>query len=442
MCTNGTRSSDANGYRTKCGAKGCLVPLWFWLTWHHFLAIFANVEQLKTFYLEAYVDDIVIKSKDEKMLLANVAETFDNLRKINMKLNPKKCSFGVEEGKFLSYMVSSEAICANPKKTRILADLQSPRMLKEMQSLAEKLAALNRSLSADEKMHHKPPIPHPTVPKETLYAYLLVSKEAVSFVLLTDQKEKKQSPIQVVSHTLNEAERNYAPMEKLALSLVYMTRRYFEAHLVKVIINQPIKQILRKTEAFRLLPKYVVELGDYDITFEPRNAVKGQVLADFITEMPDGEASSSKGSRAGSVLISPSGVEHTYALRLTFDSTNNEAEYEALLAMLRIAKRINIQRLEAKVDSKLVANRINGNYIASCDNMMKYLAKAKEYIACFRSFFIKNISRNQNQKDDALSKLASVAFNHLTKEVLVEVLNERSTEVEEVNTVVEEKGDN
>ncbi|GJR97854.1 reverse transcriptase domain-containing protein [Tanacetum coccineum] len=73
--------------------------------------------------LEAYVDDMVIKSNDEKMLLADVVETFDNLRKINMKLNPKKCSFGVEEGKFLGYMVTSEGIRENPKKTRALADL-------------------------------------------------------------------------------------------------------------------------------------------------------------------------------------------------------------------------------------------------------------------------------------------------------------------------------
>ncbi|GKE57057.1 reverse transcriptase domain-containing protein, partial [Tanacetum coccineum] len=71
--------------------------------------------------LEAYMDDMVIRINDEKMLLADVAETFNNLRKINMKLNPKKCSFGVEEGKFLGYM--------------------------EMQSLAEKLAALNRFLA-------------------------------------------------------------------------------------------------------------------------------------------------------------------------------------------------------------------------------------------------------------------------------------------------------
>ncbi|GKC85582.1 hypothetical protein Tco_1141299 [Tanacetum coccineum] len=97
--------------------------------------------------LKAYVDNMVIKSNDEKMLLADVAETFDNLRKINMKLNLKKCSFGVEEGKFLGYMVTSEGIRANPKKTRILADLQSPRTLKEMQSLARKLAALNRFLA-------------------------------------------------------------------------------------------------------------------------------------------------------------------------------------------------------------------------------------------------------------------------------------------------------
>ncbi|GJR02795.1 reverse transcriptase domain-containing protein [Tanacetum coccineum] len=60
--------------------------------------------------LEVYVNDMVIKSNDEKMLLADVAETFDNLRRINMKLNPKKCSFGVEEGKFLGYMVTSKGI--------------------------------------------------------------------------------------------------------------------------------------------------------------------------------------------------------------------------------------------------------------------------------------------------------------------------------------------
>ncbi|GKC20324.1 reverse transcriptase domain-containing protein [Tanacetum coccineum] len=93
------------------------------------------------------MDDMTIKSRDERMLLADISETFDNLRKINMKLNPKKCSFGVEEGKFLGYMVTSEGIRANPRKTKALADLQSLRTLKEMQSLSGKLASLNRFLA-------------------------------------------------------------------------------------------------------------------------------------------------------------------------------------------------------------------------------------------------------------------------------------------------------
>ncbi|GJU39558.1 reverse transcriptase domain-containing protein [Tanacetum coccineum] len=307
--------------------------------------------------------------------------------------------------------------------------------------------------------------------EETLYAYLAVSREAVSAVLLTD-RNGRQCPVQYVSRTLNEAERNYSPLEKLALSLVNMTRRlrrYFEAHPVKVITDQPIKNILSRTEASGKLAKYAVEIGTYKISFIPRNAVKGQVLADFLSDAPDGEredeyfrrpeispgiddteawtlytdgAASSKGSGAGLILTGPSGVEYAYALRLTFASTNNEAEYEALLAGLRIARMMNVLWIEVKVDSKLVASQINGAYEASNGSMIKYLAKARKYISEFKTFSIENIPRGSNQKADVLSKLATVPFHHLTKEILVEVLNERSTEILEVQTIVEEEGDN
>ncbi|GJT89554.1 reverse transcriptase domain-containing protein [Tanacetum coccineum] len=372
--------------------------------------------------LEAYVDDMVIKSKEETSLLADIAETFESLKIINMKLNPKKCSFGVEEGKFLGYMVTSEGIRANPKKTRAISDLQSPKTLKEMQSLSGKLASLNRFLAKSaeralpffntlknitkENKHEYRWTPEaeeafqqmkrlimslpsltPPFPEETLYAYLAVSKEAVSAVLLTD-RNGRQCPVQYVSRTLNEAERNYSPLEKLALSLINMTRRlrrYFEAHPVKVITDQPIKNILSRTEASGKLAKYAVEIGTYKISFIPRNAVKGQVLADFLSDAPDGEredeyfrrpevspgiddteawtlytdgAASSKGSGAGFVLTGTSGVEYAYALRLTFASTNNEAEYEALLAGLRIARRMNVLWIKVKVDSKLVASQV------------------------------------------------------------------------------------
>ncbi|GKB50014.1 hypothetical protein Tco_0900767 [Tanacetum coccineum] len=86
------------------------------------------------------------QSNDERVLITDIAETFDNLRKINMQLNLKKCSFGVEEGKFLGYMVTFEGIRAKPKKTKAIADMQSPQISKDMQSLSGKLATLKKSV--------------------------------------------------------------------------------------------------------------------------------------------------------------------------------------------------------------------------------------------------------------------------------------------------------
>ncbi|GJV83308.1 reverse transcriptase domain-containing protein [Tanacetum coccineum] len=164
--------------------------------------------------------------------------------------------------------------------------------------------------------------------------------------------------------------------------------RYTSPPLKSRITDQPIKHILSKTEASGKLEKYVVELGAYNITFVPRNAVKGQVLIDFLSESPEGEKAESyfrmPEGQGKFGFIGPSGIEYTYALRLTFPNTNNKAEYEALLAGLRIALKMNISNIEVRVDSKLVASQINGSYEASKDNMIKYLAKAKEYISDFK----------------------------------------------------------
>ncbi|GKD79586.1 reverse transcriptase domain-containing protein [Tanacetum coccineum] len=175
-------------------------------------------------------------------MIMDIAETFNNLRKVNMKLNRKKCSFGVKEGKFLGYVVMSEGIQANPKKMKAVADMQSPRTLKEMQSLSGKLAALNHFLSKsaeralpffeklknitkDNKANFRwtdeaeqafqemkkliLELPTLTTPglKETLYVYLAISKDAVSEVLIADWGGD-QTPIRYVSRTLHEAERN------------------------------------------------------------------------------------------------------------------------------------------------------------------------------------------------------------------------------------------
>ncbi|GKF64828.1 reverse transcriptase domain-containing protein, partial [Tanacetum coccineum] len=78
---------------------------------------------------------------------------------------------------------------------------------------------------------------------------------------------------------------------------------------------------------------------------------------------------------AGLILTSPDGAEFTYALRFQFTASNNEAEYEALLAGLRITTQMGVRNVQVSVDSKLMANQVLGTYITKEENMIKYLEK-------------------------------------------------------------------
>ncbi|GJR02689.1 reverse transcriptase domain-containing protein [Tanacetum coccineum] len=199
--------------------------------------------------------------------------------------------------------------------------------------------------------------------------------------------------------------------------------------------------------------------GEHNISYRPRTAVKGQILADFLIEKPETDvvlpqsegklhdpwilftdgSSCVDGSGAGLILTNPEGMEFTYALRFEFTATNNEAEYEALLAGLRIAARMGVRNLEANVDSRLVANHVLGEYVAKEDNMIQYLDKTKSLIQGFDRFTIRQVPRGDNKKADALSKIASTSFAHLSKQVLVEILKNKSISDMEISTVIEEQ---
>src|SRR4051812_47248671 len=97
--------------------------------------------------MHAYVDDIVIKSKLVGSLISDLQETFKNLRKYQMKLNPAKCTFGVPAGKILGYIVSERGIEANPKKIKVIMTLQKPVSIKGVQRITGCVAALSRFIS-------------------------------------------------------------------------------------------------------------------------------------------------------------------------------------------------------------------------------------------------------------------------------------------------------
>ena len=94
--------------------------------------------------VEVYVDDMLVKSRDKKIHLDDLQETFDMLKQYNMKLNPSKCAFGVSSGKFLGFLVSHRGIEANPDKIQAILDMKPPQNVKEVQSLTKRVVALNR----------------------------------------------------------------------------------------------------------------------------------------------------------------------------------------------------------------------------------------------------------------------------------------------------------
>ncbi|GJU04038.1 reverse transcriptase domain-containing protein [Tanacetum coccineum] len=149
-------------------------------------------------------------------------------------------------------------------------------------------------------------------------------------------------------------------------------------------------------------------------------------------------ASNEHGSGVGLILIDPEGAKYSYALRLNFANSNNDAEYEALLAGLKIAAKMKVEKMHAFLDSKLLASQVEGSYEAKGEKTKKYKEKAIEMIRSFNNFQISHIPREDNKKMDALSKLAAVQCRGLTKGVLIEELNERSMDTAEVNTIVEE----
>ncbi|GJW03012.1 reverse transcriptase domain-containing protein [Tanacetum coccineum] len=359
--------------------------------------------------LEVYVDDLVIKIHTEHEILRYVEETFRNLRRINMKLNPKKCTFGSEEGAFLGYVVSMKGIKACPENAEAVMKLQFPETLKEAQSLNVKLAT-ERAFQGINKCIAELPMVTAPRPREELIMYLCAAREAVSAVLLAE-RDSQQIPVYFVSRTLQAPEKKING--KLVLALVHATRRlrrYFQAHPIIVITDQPIKQILSRPENTRRMLKWKFELESFVIIYRPRTSIHGQILADFIAERPDEEdppvetlaeevtpepwtlftdgSSCLKGSGAGLILTSPESEEFTYALRLEFDASNNEAEYEALIASLRITKQMRVKKLVAKVDSQLMANQINRSYEAKEQSMIQYLEKAKALTDNFKMFSI------------------------------------------------------
>ncbi|GJX51685.1 reverse transcriptase domain-containing protein [Tanacetum coccineum] len=219
-------------------------------------------------------------------MLRDIDETFCTLRKINMKLNPKKCTFGAVKGMFLGYMISPEGIKNLPEKTDAVTKLPSSRIIKEVQSLNGKLASLNRFLSK--------------------------SAEKSLPIFKTLKKCIKKSDF----HWTPDAEQAFKQLKQ---------------HLSELPLL--------------ILADFLVENPDEG----PPYTLVVETPQEPWTLFTDGSSCVDE-SGTSLILTSLEGTEFTYALRFQFTASNNEAEYEALIAGLRIAAQMGVRNVHVLVE--------------------------------------------------------------------------------------------
>ncbi|XP_016164334.1 uncharacterized protein LOC107606834 [Arachis ipaensis] len=341
---------------------------------------------------------------------------------------------------------TQKGVEVNSEKCKAILQMKSPGCIKDVQRLTGRLTALSRFLGASAAkalpflnlmrkgiafewtpaceeafIHFKEVLATPPVlrkPKvgEPLYLYLAITDEAMAVVLVREEG-KIQQPIYFVSKALQEAELRYSKLEKLALALLTSSRRlrqYFQGHQVVVRTDQGIRQ------------------------HEPRQAIKAQVMADFLVEVTgnptettsirwklhvDGASNQTFGG-ARIILESPAGVIYEQLIKFEFPVSNNQAEYDALLGGLTLAREVGATRLEVCSDSQVVTSQVNGTYQARDSLLQKYLEKVKELSKQFEEVTIQHVPRKRNTQADLLSMLASTKPGAGNRSLIQSLVNE------------------
>ena len=120
-----------------------------------------------------------------------------------------------------------------------------------------------------------------------------------------------------------------------------------------------------------------------------------------------------------------------YALRFGFQASNNEAEYEAVIARLNLAHSIEVDQLEISSDSQLVVKQIEDSYEVRGEKMILYLKKVRELLKKFIRVQVRHFLRAENTQADALAKQATTSQEDLDRMIPIEHLPEPSVNVDD-----------
>jgi hypothetical protein len=327
--------------------------------------------------------------------------------------------------------VSHRGIEANPTKIKAIINMTPLHSARDVQRLTGRLAALNRFISkfAEQSLpflktlrgakdfawgleqaaafeslkQHLSDLANLTSPNPALplLLYIIASPYAVSVALVQEQDREGttwQCLVYYVSEVLMASKCNMTELEKNSYAVVMASRKfrhYFEAFKVRVTSDKGLGELFRNPEASVRIAKWAAELSGYHITFEPRTAIKSQVLADFIVDWTgptwQQEESPEKvwtihcddvwchaGAGAVAIITSPTGIKYRYAARLSFAlesdrCTNNIEEYEAVILGLRKLRALGVTTCIVRTDSKVVVGQVEKEYSAKDPALMQYL---------------------------------------------------------------------
>nr|XP_027122157.1 uncharacterized protein LOC113739111 [Coffea arabica] len=337
--------------------------------------------------MEAYVDDIIIKSRKVEDHLVDLKKLFERLRKYNLKLNPAKYAFG--------------------------APAVSPQ------------------------------------PGRPLIMYLSVLDEAVGCVLgQHDESGRKEQAIYYLSKKFTAYEAYYSFLERSCCALAWAAqklRHYLLGYTTYLIsCSDPLKYLLEKSMPTRRMIKWQMILSEFDFVFTTQKAINGQVIVDHLAEnprdddyqplhtyFPDEEilfvgavenmskqylgwrlffdgAANSFGAGIGAVLVSPEGKHYFATAKLQFPYTNNMAEYEACIFGLKMALDMEIKDLIAFSDSDLLAHQTLKQWVTRDSKIMLYHCNLLSLASKFRNLELRHIPRTRNAFVDALATLSSM----------------------------------